>query len=166
MKRSLQETNVITDTDPSSSPVGRKTKRENKKWKRAKILLLSIVAFYLCFTIARSFRNTDAITLPEPIGIVYFVDDPSEELIAHENYHLNKQIEDEGAFLFYLKYILGRGCIYEVEAGEDLEHTVCEIPWMAEPKPEQIVTEAEIVAWYESYLRTKELAAAKQNNSN
>lgn len=129
--------------------------------RKAMKLFLAVIAFYLCFIIAKPILEAPAITLPEPIGIVYF-EEPDEQLMAHENYHLKVQIENEGAVKFYSRYILGRGCIYEAEAGEGPDiHGVCKIPWMRQPNSDQIASESEILAWYRNYVRSNPAVAIR-----
>ncbi len=123
---------------------GKNRKEELKKTMR---LFLAMLAIYLVVATVHSFRKTAAFTFPEPIGIVYFKE-PTERLIAHEHYHL-KQMQDEPWPLFYLKYAAGRGCIYEAEAGMPPgKHPVCELPWMKQPEPEQILSRKELLTWY------------------
>lgn len=154
MKRKTKELN-------RAKPVEKRRKRN--LFKYTSIFFCSAVAFYLCYITLRTFRNTEAITLPEPIGIIYFVDEPTDSLIAHENYHLHYQIETEGAFMFYLKYALGQGCIYEAQANAHPDdHNVCELPWMRQPTEDQIASKSEIIAWYEEFIGNKDILASKR----
>lgn len=143
--------------------------KHNESRKKKNLLIYSLVFFfaaldmYLCYISLRTFRNVEAFTFPEPIGIVYFVDEPNKSLIAHENYHLHHQIEEHGAFMFYLTYALGQGCIYEAQANAHPDlHNVCELPWMKQPTEDQIATEDEIIAWYELYLSNNGLFASSR----
>lgn len=142
---------------PRDLPVAREKKKpltEKQKLRRALTLLLAVMAFYLASLTYHSLKDATALVLPEPIGITYFVDEPSEYLIAHEHYHLKVQLEEEHWIKFYAKYLLGNGCIYEAEAGENPDkHSVCRIPWMKQPTEEQKISKEQVIDWYGKYLR-------------
>lgn len=126
------------EKDPGSYP--KTLERELTKSIERRHLILKFLTFILFFAcvyaaqkidevlpfIQMSIKKVDAVTTP--FGIIYFDENPAQQLINHEECHLQR-LREIGAIAYYSDYFFGGGCHEEARCNyvptADFIHPIC-----------------------------------------